>query len=766
MKKTYVIKNIHCADCARSLEEVISGLPGVKLAKINFVTEKMDLEISEELYSATFLKVQKIIKDFSSKVVFYEDSIEPSVAGETIKFNISGLSCPNCAQKITDSLKKLREVTDASINFELGVLTIQTSLPPTDAVKSKIKSLLHSIEPKLKIKEANSNTSKINLDYLCYALGLILALPIFLCEFGVIQNLGLGYWFILFGSVLLLGFNTYLTAIKMLFHANINENLLVTISVFGAIIIGESTEAIMVIALYTLGKILEAKAVNRSREAIQGLMDLSPEYAVVMRDGKEERVQPKEIKLGETIVVRPGEKVALDGKILAGAASISTQSLTGESRPVSVGPGSEVMSGVVVLDGVLQLLVTKEEHESTTTKITKLIEQASENKSKTETFISRFSKYYTLIVVALAIVVGTIVGLVTKDASEGVYRGLVFLVISCPCAFAISVPLGYFGGIGAASKKGILVKGSNYLDAANKAKLVVFDKTGTLTTGEFKVTRVELIEDAYTESEIAFLAAVGEQYSIHPLAKTIVKYVDNPNLPKPESFTEIAGLGINFVYGDTEYFVGRDEENSLDTVTIVKKGNVTLGKIHFEDTVKKSSAASITELKKMGIRTALLSGDKTEVAKTLAERLGVDEFEGDMLPQDKYEWLVQKRKTAPLIYVGDGINDAPSLAVSDVGVSMGIHGSQVSVEASDVVLVDDDPAKLPELIKTSSRTKKIVLQNIVFASVIKILCLALGTIGVAKMFMAVMADVGVTILAVLNSLRALNAKSSKKAGNA
>lgn len=765
MKKTYVIKNIHCADCARSLEEVISGLPGVKLAKINFVTEKMDLEISEELYSATFLKVQKIIKDFSSKVVFYEDSIEPSAAGETIKFKISGLSCPNCAQKITDSLKKLREVTDASINFELGVLTIQTSLPPTDAVKSKIKSLVHSIEPKLKIKEANSNTSKINLDYLCYALGLILALPIFLCEFGVIQNLGLCYWFVLFGSVLLLGFNTYLTAIKMLFHANINENLLVTISVFGAIIIGESTEAIMVIALYTLGKILEAKAVNRSREAIQGLMDLSPEYAVVMRDGKEERVQPKEIKLGETIVVRPGEKVALDGKILAGAASISTQSLTGESRPVSVGPGSEVMSGVVVLDGVLQLLVTKEEHESTTTKITKLIEQASENKSKTETFISRFSKYYTLIVVALAIVVGTIVGLVTKDASEGVYRGLVFLVISCPCAFAISVPLGYFGGIGAASKKGILVKGSNYLDAANKAKLVVFDKTGTLTTGEFKVTRVELIEDAYTESEIAFLAAVGEQYSIHPLAKTIVKYVDNPNLPKPESFTEIAGLGINFVYGDTEYFVGRDEENSLDTVTIVKKGNVTLGKIHFEDTVKKSSAASITELKKMGIRTALLSGDKTEVAKTLAERLGVDEFEGDMLPQDKYEWLVQKRKTAPLIYVGDGINDAPSLAVSDVGVSMGIHGSQVSVEASDVVLVDDDPAKLPELIKTSSRTKKIVLQNIVFASVIKILCLALGTIGVAKMFMAVMADVGVTILAVLNSLRALNAKSSKKAGN-
>lgn len=759
MKKSYTIKNIHCADCARSLEEVISGTRGVRSAKINFVTERFDLEIDDGLFEETFTKIKKIIRDFSTKVELFEIDSKPKAVTK-IKFKLIGLACPNCAKRVTDALEKLKEVISAEINFELGELNLNLIAEPTEQLKGRIKSLIKNIEPKLKVKEQTEKTKKFNSQILIFTLGLILSVPIFLEEYGLISLASWGYYALLFSAVLALGYSTYITAIRMLMRLNINENLLVTISVFGAIIIGECAEGVMVIGLYTLGKILEAKAVNKSRDSIQELLNLSPEFAVVIRDGVEQRVLPREITLGETIIVRPGEKVALDGRVVNGNANVNAQSLTGEAKPRLIKAGQEILSGVVVLDGVLEIKTTKVEAESTTTKIINLIEHASENKSKTETFISRFSKYYTLLVVMLAVTVGVVSGLVLHDFNTGLYRALVFLVISCPCAFAISVPLTYFSGIGNASRKGILIKGSNYLDASARARLVAFDKTGTLTTGEFNVREVEVLEDAYTESEIIFLASLGEQYSIHPLAKSILREVDTETLPKVGGFKEVAGLGITYEYDGTEYFVGRDETNTEnDTVTVVKKGNIILGKIHFEDSIKDSSKLATEGLRALGIRTAILSGDNADVAQETAKTINADDAHGGMLPENKYAWIDETRKTLnrneKLIYVGDGINDAPSLALADVGVSMGINGSGASIEASDVVLVDDDPAKLVELIKTAKFTKKIVLQNIIFASVIKLSCLVLGTFGIAKMFMAVFADVGVTILAVLNSLRAL-----------
>lgn len=761
MKKIYNIKNVHCADCARSLEEAISGMKGVKTAKLNFLTEKLELETADDCFDSVLQEVKKLIRDFSKDVEFFEevgDVVSKNEIG-TLKFRLVGLSCPNCSAKIEDAVKKLKDVESVKINIASGEMLIETNKEPSQVLINRIKSLINSIEPNIKAKEEKikAEKSKLGLKEILYCVGLLLTVPVFLSALDVLILPGWAFYSLVVLSALVMGYTTYLTAFKMLIRLNINENLLVTISVIGAIAIGETTEGLMVVALYTLGKMLEAKAVNRSRKSIQALLDISPETTVVIRGGVEQRVHPREVKVGEIIKVCPGEKVALDGKIISGRCNIDAQSLTGESKPIIKSAGDEVLAGVVSLDGVLEIRVEKELAQSTTTKIMNLIEKASENKSKTETFISRFSKYYTLIVVALAITVGVITGLVLGNWTTALYRGLIFLVISCPCAFAISVPLTYFSGIGNASQKGILIKGSNYLDACAKAETVAFDKTGTLTTGEFSICDIEVLEDAYSAEEILEIAGIGEQNSIHPLAKCIAKSLNGKNLPKPENYKEIAGVGITFDYDDTNYFVGRREENSEKTEVVVKKGNITLGIISFEDKLKPTSEITIKGMQEIRVNTVMLTGDKSEVANAMAEKLNGIDVHSEMLPQDKYKWIEEYKQTNKegLIYVGDGINDAPSLALADVGVSMGINGSGASIEASDVVLVDDDPSKTVDLIKISRYTKKIVLQNIIFAGTIKLACLILGAVGIAKMFMAVFADVGVTILAVLNSLRAL-----------
>lgn len=766
MKKYYSLKNIHCADCARSLEETISTFNGVINAKINFVTEKFELEIVDELWDETFKKVQKLIKDFSKDVVMAELR-EQQKTTKTIDFKVKGISCPNCAKKIEEALKKLKEVQEASFNFIAGILTLVVCEEANEKSIARIVSLVKNIEPavKLKLVKTAEEKNKFNIRGFCFGVGLILAVIVGLSSFNAITiSQGL-YWAILILSALLLGYSTYITALKLLLNKNINENLLVTISVFGAIIVGEHLEGLMVIALYTLGKFLEGLAVNKSRKDIKALMNIKPENATILTESGEINIRPEEVQIGDIIVVKPGEKLAVDGIVVGGSSYIDTQSLTGESLPEFKKVGDEIISGVTAIDGKLEIKATKVYSASTVNKILDLIEQASEKKSKTETFIAKFAKYYTMLVIGLAILTGVITGLVLNDFKEAFYRGLLFLVVSCPCAFAISVPLSYFSGIGNASKKGILIKGTNYLDLCSKVGVVAFDKTGTLTSGEFKITNIEVLEDAYTKEELLYIACIGEANSIHPVAKAIQKRMAGKTIPEPDSFKEVAGEGVYFEYDGTEYFVGKSDLG-IGTSVIVKKGNITLGVINLEDKEKATSKASIQSLRAMDIKTVILSGDKEEIAQKTAGHLGVDEFKAELLPQDKFAYIEDhiKQNSGKIIYVGDGINDAPSLALSDVGVSMGLNGSPASIEASDVVLVDDDPSKIKDLIQVSKFTKKVVIQNIVFASTIKGLCLILGAVGLANMIMAVFADVGVTILAILNSLRVLKygIKGNKK----
>ena len=765
MKKTYNIKNIHCADCARSLEESIATMQGVDFVHINFLTEKMTLEIKDDSFSEIIQKIRKLIRDFSSAVEFNEcvkENQKQTSKTHEIRFKLSGDGVLANKSQILSAINKLKDVESAEIQ-ENKILIINSFVESSLILVNRIKSLINAVVKGVKVKELKQRKS-LNVQLLCYCIGLLGLVPIILAEKQILTIGSAGFYLLVVASAVLMGYSTFITAIKMLRHLNINENLLVMISVAGAILLGETIEGLMVVALYTLGKILEAKAVNKSRKSIKSLLDIRPEKASVIRNGIEEQVDPQDIEIDEVFIVRPGEKVALDGNVINGTCNISTQSLTGESMPCCKQVGDTILSGSVVLDGVLEIQVTHKLAESTTTKILNLIEKAAENKSKTETFISKFSKYYTLLVICAAVLVCTCTGIFLGDWAIGVYRGLIFLVISCPCAFAISVPLSYFSGIGNASKKGILIKGSNYLDACAKTKLVAFDKTGTLTTGNFELSRIETIEDAYSEQEILEIAGMGEQNSIHPLSKAILNKLNGKNLPKVSNYKEIAGIGITFEYEETSYFVGRDEESGGGTSVIVKKGNVLLGKIYFEDKLKDSSGTAIRDLHKLGVDTVILTGDKKEVAVKISKELDGTKVYAEMLPQDKYEWIENKKNQIndSVLYVGDGINDAPSLALADVGVSMGISGSAASIEASDIVLVDDKPEKIVELVKISKHTKKIVLQNIIFAASIKIACLLLGTFGLAKMFMAVFADVGVTILAVLNSLRALKYESNKK----
>ena len=431
------------------------------------------------------------------------------------------------------------------------------------------------------------------------------------------------------------------------------------------------------------------------------------------------------------------------------------QSLTGESLPVSFNQNDEILSGSVVIDGILTIKVTREYENSTVSKILNLIENAQEKKSKTETMISKISKWYTYAVMALAVVVFGIIWLITKNFNDAVYRGLIFLVISCPCAFAISVPLTYFSGIGNASKNGILIKGSNYLDTLTKVKEVYFDKTGTLTTGAFEIIDIDILDDNYSKEDIIFLSGIGEQYSIHPLAQAIVNCY-NQQLPQLKDVKEIAGEGVYYSYQSNNYFIGKKDQSIKSTVVELYKNDLKIANIYLSDKVKSSAVDAIKNLKKINVKTVLLSGDKSESVEKLAEKLSVDEFYSNLLPKDKYDYIEKHKNRDNLIaYVGDGINDAPALTLADVGISMGINGSSASIEASDIVLVDDNPNKVYKAIKISKFTKKIVWQNILFSGIVKILFLTLGALGITGMLSAVIADVGVTLLAIFNSLRAL-----------
>ena len=574
----------------------------------------------------------------------------------------------------------------------------------------------------------------------------------------------------------MVGIEIVIKAFKNIIKGKVfDENFLMAVATIGAFAIGELPEAVAVMLFYQVGELFQSYAVSKSRKSIYNLMDIRPDFAIVERIKDVEKVKPENVKIGEIIIIKPGEKVPLDGIVVEGNSSLDTKALTGESLPKDVKVNEEVLSGFINLNGVIKVKVTKEYGESTVSKILDLVENASNKKSKSENFITKFAKYYTPIVVITALILAIVPPLIIKDAvlSDWIYRALSFLVVSCPCALVISIPLSFFGGIGGASKMGVLIKGSNYLEALSNTEIVVFDKTGTLTKGVFEVQKVA--PEGISKEELLEVTAYSEHYSNHPIAISIKNaYGREIDEEKIINTNEIPGFGIMAKIEDKEILVGNEKlmnENkisfskcdSIGTILYVAIDKKYAGYIVIADKIKDDSKDTIKLLKKNNIKqTVMLTGDRKKVGEEVAKELGIDKVYTDLLPDGKVkkveELLTSRAQKGKLIFVGDGINDAPVLAISDIGVAMGGLGSDAAIEAADVVIMTDEPSKLVNAIKLSKRTMRIVKENIIFAIFVKVLVLVLSALGVATMWEAVFADVGVSIIAIINALRALRVK--------
>ena len=574
-------------------------------------------------------------------------------------------------------------------------------------------------------------------------------------------------------SYLIVGFDIVKKAVRNIFRGKVfDENFLMTVATIGAFAIGEFPEAVAVMLFYQVGELFQSYAVDKSRKSIANLMDIRPDYANLKTENKIEKVNPEEVKIGQEILVKPGEKIPLDGTIIEGISMIDTSALTGESIPKKVKIGESVLSGCINQTGVLTIKVEKEFGESTVSKILDLVENASSKKSKSENFISKFARYYTPIVVLIAVALAIIPPFIFKNGEfiDWLYRALTFLVVSCPCALVISIPLGFFGGIGGASKQGILVKGSNYLEALSQTEIVVFDKTGTLTQGVFEVQKVNPI--GISEDELLKMTAFAENYSNHPIATSIKKAyrkeIENETILKIE---ELSGLGVEAKIEGKEVLVGNEKLmqkkgisytkcEDIGTIVYVAIDEQFVGTIVISDKIKEDSQNAIKNLKEMNIKKiVMLTGDKKEVSENIAKKLGIDQVYSELLPDGKVqkveELLKEKSEKGKLAFVGDGINDAPVIALADIGIAMGGLGADSSIEAADVVIMTDEPSKIEDAIKISKKTMRIVKENIIFAIAIKIGVLLLSAIGLSTMWEAVFADVGVSVIAIINSLRAL-----------
>ena len=691
------------------------------------------------------------------------------------EYEIAGLDCAACANEIQEGLNKNPEIKNANVNFAKMKLTYETDT----LSKEGIEKIVQSIEPEVELLEVNSkskdlknekaqkeNRKKLWIHILRLVIGAIVAgVGLYIPMPKVASTI-----FIVLGYAVLL-FKTVKNAVKLLFKSKtINENLLITISCIGAYLVGKSSEGLMVIILYEIGKILEEKAINKTRKSISDLMDIKPEYANLKKGDEIEIVEPSEVKVGDIVVAKQGEKIPLDGVVVKGTASLNTASLTGESKPQDVDENDIVLSGSIVLEGLLEIKVTEKYENSTVSKILELVENATDKKAKTETFVNKAAKIYTPIVIGIAILVGIFLPLISNVTYGGengsIYRALIFLVISCPCAIAISVPLCYFSGIGKSSKEGILIKGSDYLDELKDVKEIVFDKTGTLTKGQFGISKIEVYSDKYVENDVLKYVVWGESYSNHPIAKSIVKNAKNVETKKVENYEEITGKGIKYnidgktVIAGNSSLVGKEDEVAESTKIYLKIDDELVGAILLKDEAKHGTKEAIQALNSRGIVTKMFTGDNKKAAKQIAEELGISEFEAEMLPGQKYSELekeLEKYKctNGKVAFVGDGINDSPVLARADVGISMGGVGSGSAIEASDIVVMTDSIDRIDCAIDISKKTSKIIKQNLIFSIGVKIIVLVLSVFGVANMWEAVFADVGATLITVLNSLRIL-----------
>lgn len=668
------------------------------------------------------------------------------------KFNIKNLDCANCAREVEKSLNEDKKINKAVVNFNTSTITVETDV---DDAFSYVKETVAMIEPDAILSEEKIESDN-NKDVYRLLIGAVIGI------LGIAIKISPINMILIVIAYIILIYKTLLTALKQLKNRKINENFLVSISAIGAYLLGKHHEGLMVIFLYELGKMLEAKAVSRSRNSVSELMNIKEESSNLKVNNKIKKVPTSEVSIGDIIVVKEGERVPLDGIVIKGNSLVDTSFLTGESIPVSVKQGSVLLSGSINKGDILEIKVTSLYKDSTVSKILELVENATERKAKAETIVSKYSSKYTLAVIIIALLVSFVLPLVSSlSLSKCIYKGLTILVISCPCAIAISVPLSYFSGIGRASKEGILVKGSNYLDSIKDISDIAFDKTGTITTGEFCISKINIYDKKYNEDKIMEIFTSGEALSNHPIAKSILKkHEGEVDFSCVKNFKEVSGSGISFTYrkdsvkiGSAKFCKSKDVNNNI----YLSINDKVVASLVIEDDIKNCTIDTISKLKELGINVYMFTGDSKDKAISIASKVGIDNVNYEMLPEDKYNSLehIIKNKRGVVAFVGDGINDAPVVKLADLGISMGLNGSDSAIEASDIVIMNDDISKILNAIKISKKTSRIIKENLIFAFGIKISVLILAILGLTSMFVAVFADVGVTILCILNTLRIL-----------
>ena len=780
--KVYLLKGLDCPNCSAKIEKEVGELDGVTSSTVNLMNQTLTVQAGTSVAASLLDTVTTIVHSHEPDVEVSEKT-EPAV---TKVYLLKGLDCPNCSAKIEKEVGELDGVTSSTVNLMNQTLTVQAGTSVAASLLDTVTTIVHSHEPDVEVSEKQleatapvkkdekaavyndedkKRTIRLAVGAVVYAIGMALTVFAKLPTLAELAFLIVAY--------VILGWDVVWQAVKNITRGQVfDEHFLMSVSTIGAFAIGEYPEAVAVMLFYQVGEFFQSLAVKRSRKSISDLMDIRPDSATVKRNGVLQVVSPESVAVGEIIVVKPGEKIPLDGIVVDGESMLDTKALTGESVPRSIRKGDEALSGCINQSGLLTLKVTKSFGESTVSKITDLVENASARKAPTENFITTFARYYTPVVVGMAAVLAIIPPLVLGGGwSEWLRRGFVFLIVSCPCALVISIPLTFFGGIGAASKRGVLVKGSNYLEALNKVSVVVFDKTGTLTKGVFEVANI-IPAAGYQKEQVLEYAAQAESYSNHPIAKSILAAYGKPIDQKQFSgFEEISGHGISVMVQGKKVLAGNSKLmesekiayaacDAAGTKFYVAADGSYVGCILIADEVKPDSKCAIAELKKIGVeKTVMLTGDDERIGKSVADELGLDAYYAQLLPDQKVEKLEmldkQKRQGSKLAFVGDGINDAPVLARADVGIAMGGLGSDAAIEAADVVLMTDEPSKLVEAIDVAKATKRIVMQNIVIALGIKSVFLVLGALGMAGMWEAVFGDVGVTIIAVLNAMRIL-----------
>ena len=703
---------------------------------------------------------------------------------KSYKYTLEGLDCAACAKKVEDEIANTEGYKDVVVNFSTLKLTFKTNKTNP---KKEITKLVQKLEPDVEVLEdgeENHDKEEHNgNDIARIVVGIAIYLIAIIGKFNTTVTSVLT---IIAFAILL--YKTAKKGFKQLFKNKVlDENMLIVVSAIGAYLVGKNSEGLMVITLYEIGKILESKAVNKTRKSISDLMNIKPEYANLKQGEEWKQVTPDKVKIGDVILVKTGEKIPLDGIVIKGNAQIDNSALTGESKLLEVAENSKVLSGSINTNGLIEVKVEQTYENSTVSQILNLVENATDKKAKTETFVSKAAKIYTPVVMGLALLVAIFMPLIIAGVTykESIYKALIFLVISCPCSIAISVPLSYFSGIGKASKKGILIKGSDYLDGIKDIKEIIFDKTGTITTGNFAVSKIQAIDTNFTEQDVLKYFAMGEKNSNHPIAKSILKkyeevfsqnsniimkdnednQANNFKIENVENFEEVSGKGIQYQYegktikiGNAE-FTNADKENIVGTVLYLNIDGNVVGKIILTDEIKPATKETMEKLHKLGINTKMFTGDKKEIAEKIAKEVGIKAVKSEMLPQDKYNELdtiiARRDENQKVAFVGDGINDSPVLARADVGISMGGIGSSSAIEASDVVIMTDELSKIVDAIEVSKKTNKIIKQNLIFSIGVKVLTLVLSLFGVADMWQAVFADVCVTLITIFNTLRIL-----------